>query len=309
MQRTFLLAYILGVAWFSPCRAEGTPPRPIQLPDILAWKRIQTPAVSSDGQWFAYKLAPNEGNAEVVLRNLQDDKELRFTMGEVPRPEIRPGAPPPPPVRDLAISEDSKWAAFLVYPSARETRTLTKQKKPIQTKLMLIELATGQKTEFEKIRRFAFSGEKSTAIALHRYSPTSTPATPAAPPPPANDRPAGSDLLLHELSTGSELNIGNVSEFAFDTKGNWLAWVVDAQEKAGNGVAVRNMTSGVVIPLDSARASYKGLNWTENGDGLATLRGVEDKAWEDKLYALVAFKNFSAAASPEKIVYDPAQDK
>ena len=39
------------------------------------------------------------------------------------------------------------------------------------------------------------------------------------------------------------------------------------------------------------------------------LRGVEDKAWEDKLYALVAFKDFKAAGAPAKIVFDPKDDK
>ena len=97
------------------------------------------------------------------------------------------------------------------------------------------------------------------------------------------------------------MNIGNVSDFSFDKKGDWLAWLIDAQDQEGNGIQVRNMETGAVIPLDSAKASYKGLDWTEKGDGLAALRGVEDKAWEDKLYSLVAFRNFSAA-SPEKTV-------
>ena len=35
--------------------------KPIQLPDILAWKRIQTPAVANNGEWFAYRIAPAEG--------------------------------------------------------------------------------------------------------------------------------------------------------------------------------------------------------------------------------------------------------
>ncbi len=49
--------------------------------------------------------------------------------------------------------------------------------------------------------------------------------------------------------------------------------------------------------------------WTEKGDGLAAVRGLEDKRWEDKLYALVAFKGFSGSSAPEKFVYDPTKDK
>src|ERR1700722_5314844 len=128
--------------------------------------------------------------------------------------------------RDLAISDDGKYAAFLAYPTAKEAKTLKKAKKPVQSRVILVELATGKKTEFEKVRRFAFSGERGTMLAMHRYAPT--PAGPAAPPPtppapgaPADDKPTGSDLILYEMATGNELNIGNVSDFSFDKKGNY----------------------------------------------------------------------------------------
>ena len=104
------------------------------------------------------------------------------------------------------------------------------------------------------------------------------------------------------------MNLGNVSEFAFDKKGDWLACLIDAQDKAGNGVVLRNMTTGAVQPSTAPRRSYKGLNWTEKGDGLAALRGVDDKGFEDKLYSVVAFKDFGSGP-PAKSVYDPKDDK
>ena len=173
--------------------------------------------------------------------------------------------------------------------------------------MIVVELATGKKTEFDKIRRFAFSGERSTMLAMHRYG-----ATPAVPPPAAapgakeDDKATGTDLILYEMSTGNEMNVGNVADFSFDKKGNWLAWIIDAQDKLGNGVELRNLATGAVMPLDNAKATYKGLTWTENGDGLATMRGVEDKAWEEKLYTVVAFKK--SANGMEKILFDPAKD-
>jgi len=50
--------------------------------------------------------------------------------------------------------------AFQVYPSEREAKRLKKDRKPIHTKVVLVDLSTGHKTEFEKVRRFAFSGEE-----------------------------------------------------------------------------------------------------------------------------------------------------
>ncbi len=284
--------------------------RPIQLADILAWKRIQAQVISNDGVWFAYRVSPAEGNSEVVIRNIRDGKDQHFPIGEIPRVDVSFSAPPPvaPPGRDLAISDDGKYAAFLAYPTDKEAKGLKKAKKPVQSRVILVELATGKKVEFEKIRRFAFDGERSNAIAMHRYAPA-----PAGPPAPAaadaaakDDKPSGSDLILYMLASGEEINIGNVSEFAFDKKGNYLAWIVDAQDKIGNGVQVRIMENGMVDSLDSAKATYKGLTFTDKGDGLATLRGVEDKAWEDKLYSVVAWQDTGDGV--KKSVFDPSQD-
>jgi len=306
MKRLFsasIFVLLLAPAWADQ--------KPIQLADILAWKRIQSPAVSNNGVWFAYRVSPAEGNSEVVIHNIKDGKDLRFPIGEIPRADAPAGGPPPmAPARDLAISDDGKYAAFLAYPTDKEAKALKKTKKPIQSRVVLVELATGTKTEFEKIRRFAFSGERATAIAMHRYAPT-----PAGAPAPApatgaaaekDDKPTGSDLILYIPASGEEINIGNVSEFAFDKKGNYLAWIIDAQDKVGNGVGVRVMDGGMVSTLDSAKANYKGLTFTEAGDGLATLRGVEDKAWEDKLYTVVAWQNTSDG--PKKTVFDPSKD-
>ncbi|HWP43132.1 MAG TPA: prolyl oligopeptidase family serine peptidase, partial [Blastocatellia bacterium] len=191
-------------------------------------------------------------------------------------------------------------------------KRLRKERKPIQTKVMLVELATGKKTEFDKIRRFAFSGEQAGWIALHRSSDS-----PAPPPAPSAHAPAaaarqssrasGTDLILHDLSTGNQLNIGNVSEFEFDKKGGYLAFIIDAADKIGNGIQLRNMSTGSVVPLESDKANYKSLNWNEEGTALAALKGVEDKKYEDKLYSVVAFTDLGASA--RKVVYDPKEDK
>src|ERR1700719_3405727 len=95
MQHRFLLplAVILALA---PAVSAADGQHALTLPDMLAWKRIQAPAISANGEWFAYRLAPAEVNAEVVIRNLKSGKELRFPVGDagesVPAPA---GAPAP----------------------------------------------------------------------------------------------------------------------------------------------------------------------------------------------------------------------
>ena len=298
-----------GVRGQSAQPAPQSASRAIELPDILAWKRISSPTVSDDGQFFAYKVVPTEGDGEAVVRRIRDGKEWRFPIGE--SPAFGGGPFGPVASREMDFSSDSKWFAFTVYPGAKEAKRLKKERKPLQNKLVLVELATEKKVEFEKVKRFSFSGDNPGWLALHKYG-AEAPAMPPGPPAgagggaPAADRPSGSDLLLYELASGSQLNIGNVGEFAFDKKGAWCAWTIDAADKSGNGIQARNMATGALLPLDSDKAVYRGLNWTEEGDGLAAVKGIEDKGFEDKLYSVVGIV-FDGGA-PRRTVFDPRQD-
>jgi len=295
----FLLIIFLasGVPQSNPDSKGSQPvpqtPRPIGLQDILAWKSITTMALSPDGRWFGYRLSPLEGDGEVVVRQTRGAKEYKFPAGESRSSEI-------------SFSEDSKSCAFMIHPTAKESKALRRDKKTISTKAAVLNLATGEKVEYEKIKSFGFSKENPGWLALLK--------SPAESQGREKDKWSGSDLILRELATGKDLAFGNVSEFAFDKKGQWLAMAIDAYGQTGNGVELRNMTSGAVLSLDSDKAAYKSLTWTEKGDGLACLKGKEDKAYDDKLYSLVGFTGFAssvagAAAGPQKIIYDPKDDK
>ncbi len=287
-----LLWVFLALPGYSLQEEKAAPqkPRPIELKDILAWKSIGSSILSDDGQWFAYGLSPNKGDSEVIVRQTKGDKEYKFPIGEAPR--FASGA--------ISFSEDSKWLGFTVYPTEKEAKTLRKQKKKLYNKVAVLNLSSGEKVEFEKTKQFAFSGETARWIALHKY--------PAESQAQEKDKWSGTDLILHELASSKELNIGNVSEYAFDKKGLWLAWAVDAKEMSGNGIQLRNMQTGVVLSLDSDKAEYQRLTWTEEGEALAVLKGKEDENYEDKLYSVVGFTNF-IKGSPQKIMYEPEKDK
>src|SRR5262245_10326432 len=320
------IAVLALVPLFGPAATmQQAGKRPIDVADVIAWKTLGAATVSSDGQWFGYRLAPQEGDAEVVLKRVRSDKELRFPAGEQPQPEAGGRGGPGGAggaAASLAFSEDGKWAAFTSYPTHAAAQRLRRQRRPIQSAVTLVNLATGDKYEYPKIRRFAFPGESSAWLAMHRYAPNApagggaaaagaggrgTGAAPAGGGAGANDRPRGSDLLLRDLASGAELNVGNVSEFSFRKDGRLLALAIDAADKAGNGLQIRNMATGVVTPVDSANASYERISWSEKGDALAVLRGTDNRSFRDKFYAVVGVTDVEAAA-PKKIVFDPAAD-
>lgn len=293
-----------------PTSAAPTPSiaRPIDFADAALWKGINAATLSERGDWFAYRLSPQEGDSSVIIRQTNGAKEYKFSIGEVIGGGGVPGADNG---AALAISSDSKYAAFTLFPSHSEAAQLKKDKKPLQSRVGIVNLATGDKIEVTKVQRFAFSGENGTWIALQKYGPEAAGGRASGEGAGSansahDDRPKGSDLLLRELATGQEINIGNVSEFAFDKPGNYLAWTTDAQDKAGNGVSLRNIAEGTIRSIESDdTAVYSHLTWTEDGDGLAVLKGVDDKAFDDKLYSVVGFKGFGRG-EPQKIVFRPS---
>lgn len=286
----------------------------LQLPDILAWKSLRGPVLSDDGAWLGYTLAPQEGNSEVIFRQTQGTKEYKFPVGE-----SRGGG-------GIQFSDDAKWAVFTIAPDAKASgrrvgpdaprgprgqgRTPppggqrpapTTETAPVapRNKTALLELTTGKKTEFENMRRAEFAGEKAAWLVLHKNaSEAQTSGT---------EKWSGADLLLRDLTTGTEFCFGNVSEFAFDKKGERLAMVIDAQGQAGNGLQLFTLASGTMQVLDSGKANYKGVNWTEKGDALAVLKGVKDEAYEDLLYSAIGI-TFDGVKQV-KTVFEPKQEK
>src|SRR5260221_9873935 len=146
---------------------QQAPKHAVEVEDVVAWKSLGSAVLSDDGQWFGYRLVPQEGDAEVVLKALRSDKTLRFPIGEVPQAAGgggRGGAGVA--TSPLALSDDGKWAAFSTYPTRAAALRLKRQRRPIQSSVMVVDLATGEKKEYPKVRRVAFSGESAGRVSL-----------------------------------------------------------------------------------------------------------------------------------------------
>lgn len=293
MKRTksILFVIVLAMAFTCPAYSQETAKEPIDdIADIIAWKSIRGAEVSRDGQWFGYYLTPQEGNGEMIIRETTGDKEFRFPIGESPRYFSNA----------LYFSHDSKWAAWTVFPARQESRQAEKQKKQARNKVSLLNLNSGDKQDFEDIKAFSFSGENPGWLALHSY--------PGEDQSKGEEKWKGSDLVLLDLNGTQKLNFGNVSEFSFNKKGDWLVWIVDARDKNRNGVQLRDMNSGVVRSLDSDKAEYSRLNWTKEGDALAVIKATGHDDYEEPLHCVIGFSDFDASG-PAKTVYDPIQDE
>ena len=104
-------------------------------------------------------------------------------------------------------------------------------------------------------------------------------------------------MILRELKTGTELSIVNVSEFAFNKNGRYLALVIDAADQICNGIQIRDMQSGAITPLETSASFYELMAWAEEVDALVLLKGNDDRHYRERL--LVVTSPGSAAAHEE----------
>jgi dienelactone hydrolase len=311
--------------------AAPTAPRSIGLPDIKTWNTIRQTALSGDGKWFAYVISPVEGNATLIVRSTTEGAtESRIPVGE------NGGA--------IVISGDSKWLGYIVAPnhvdsSARGRRagrtgggdsgntrgggagapnvalqTGDSTRRTPVNKFVLMRLASGEKTEFDRIRGFQFNGENPTWVALTGYPPNASATTGQAgaaggraggPPAALPNAVGGANVILYSLETGERFNMGSVGQFAFDESGDWLAYTMETPDQVGNGVQLRNMKTSVARALDSEPMVYRHLAWTDSSRALGVMRGKIDEARRDTAFSLVAFTQFGANGPAKRLTFDP----
>jgi len=97
---------------FSPANAQTSAKKPITHDVYDSWKSIQGTKVSADGEWLAYALTPQDGDGELVVRNLKTNAEIRAARG-----------------RDPLITQDGRFVVFAVAPYKKEVDQARKAKK------------------------------------------------------------------------------------------------------------------------------------------------------------------------------------
>ncbi len=306
--------------------------RPLNHGDYDGWRSIAGERLSNDGKFLVYGLFPQEGDGEVVIRNLVTGKEQREPAGARPAPTPpTPGEEGPPvaaPTAVLTFSADSKTVVFSTFPAKAENDKAKKDKKPApKGGMVIVDLTAGKATRIERVKRFVLPEKGNGVLAYQKEGPDapagagSNPA--AAPKPEGGDRHVrdqqggrgagavasgagrgprpefGSDLVLRNLADASERTIADVVEFLMTDDGAQIVYAIAARDGARNGVfAVRTGTPGdAVASLLAGKGKYAKLTWDEKQTQLAFLSDRDDAAAKQPKMKLYLWDRKSAAAS------------
>jgi dipeptidyl aminopeptidase/acylaminoacyl peptidase len=153
--------------------------RPLRHQDYDSWHSIQAPQISRDGKFVAYSFMAQDGDSEIVARNIASGAEWRAPRGYHP-----PVPPPDDPGANIGefqaaqarltrpiFTADNRLVVFSAEPAKAD---VAKAKKPgssptvrdsLKNAIGMIDLSSGQVTRVERVKSFQVPEDGSGFIA------------------------------------------------------------------------------------------------------------------------------------------------
>jgi dienelactone hydrolase len=263
---------VLSGALFAQTPAK----RPISYDVYDGWKTIQGTKISRDGTWLVYALIPQDGDGELVVRNLKTGAETRQARG-----------------RDAVITPDDRFVVFTIAPVKADVDKAKKEKKKPEEQpksgFGVLNLATAQAFTADRVKSFKVAEESGRFVAYLLEAPEkkadakpeakpdakpeAKPEPEAAKKPKEKKKDPGTELLVRDLAAGTESKIAEVVEYMWARDGSWLAYGTssDAKTPEKDGAFVRRAADGVTKTLLSGLGHYKAFAFDEKVAQLAFL--------------------------------------
>lgn len=338
----FLLAFTLLFAFTALAQNK----RPLTHQDYDAWKSIQAPQLSRDGKWVAYALMPQDGDGEIIVRNLASGTEWKVNRGY--RPPVSPSAGDEtgPPVAFGApnravrpvFTADSKFLIFTIEPTKAALNQAKKDKKRPEemprNALGIVDLSNGQITRIEKVKNFQVPEDGAGWLAYQleakpeEKKPEGSNNEAAKPGDaeedlqqrgggraagaagggrPGNRKEYGTDLVLRNLTTGAERTFTDALDMSFSKDAKALVYTVSARKEEANGVFVATPGNDAApTELLSGKGKYTRLTWDEDHTQLAFASDKDDAAAKQPKIKLYYWKRGDAAKATEIVANNVA---
>lgn len=290
--RSLLILTLGFLVLHAPMEAQDK--KPASFDDFGKWETLTAAGsyggFSADGKWLSYGVTRSNGDNELRFHKLADRSEIVAAFGT-----------------RSAFSSDSHWAAYLIGQSEAEREKLRKAKKPVQNKLGLLNLNSGEIITFDGIESFSFSKDGA-FLAMQRYRPASQSSPPDRSGSAGPEEQPGQTLIIRKLKNGTDTTFGNVSQYAWqDSAGSCLlAMTISAEGKTGNGVHLFEPSTAVLRVLDSSSSVYTGLKWRNEAADLAVFKAQDDEKKEGATQILLAWTGLKK--NEQKFSYDPKTD-
>ncbi|MCX6561579.1 MAG: prolyl oligopeptidase family serine peptidase [Candidatus Aminicenantes bacterium] len=316
MRRTFrswaLVAVVLVAVAVLAAGPAAAAKKPLSYSAYNAWRSIQSTQMARDGAWLVYALVPQDGDGELVVRNLKTDKEFRSPRGQSP-----------------VLTVDGKFVVFTIMPLKAEMDKAKKDKKKPEEQpkngLGVMNLATGEVTAVERVKGFKVPEESGAYIAYLLETPVKKDEKPADPAkkeeakapeakapetkpgeaksaadvkkPKEKKKDPGTELVIRELATGRTVSVPEVVEYIWNKPGSWLGYAVSAKKPEDDGAYAWQAADGTTVLLAKGLGHYKSLTFDDKGGQLAFLSDRDEYKKDASAFKLYHWVENAAAAT------------
>jgi dipeptidyl aminopeptidase/acylaminoacyl peptidase len=279
------LVCALAAAFLVAAAPTPAPPkRPLSHRDYDAWRTITSPTLSRDGRILAYSYMPQDGDGDLVVRDLTTGQEHREGVGALPPPpiqlpeEVNPESPPPPRGIRVSITSDGRYVVASTYPTKAETQKAKKEKKKADEMpkggLLIVDVVTGQARRIASVKSFQVPSKGGAWVAYLKEPRPEEKRDEKAEEKKEEKKPErrgnrdkkeyGTDLVLQDLSRaeGGERTFADVAEYTFARDGRTLLYIVSSRNEPQNGVyAATPGGDGPPAVLLAGKGRYAKLTW------------------------------------------------
>ena len=321
MQKTFrrhirqVVFSVLCVAFTASTILSAQDKRPLGHTDYDGWKSIIRPLLSPDGRWLLYLETPQDGDACLVVKDLESTLEHRHSIGYSGEgTDAEKEAKP-------QFSRDSKHVAFLISPSMTQAKEAKKSKdKKAKDKLKkalgIMNMSSGEVSVVDRVKSFQLPEEAGGWVAYLKEEPAKDEEKDKEVEKEEEEKEAsekkeekkddadkkkityGTDLVVRSLSDGIETVIPSATEFIWLKNGNRLFYAVRSEETPANdGAYAIRPGDAAGSALVAGEGDYKKLTLNEDETHLAFLSSRDDQTSDEPTFRLYGCKTSDAAAS------------
>lgn len=249
-----------------------------------AWESIGSKQFSKNGQWAAYSVLQQEGDANLYLHQTLTSQKLKVQRAS-----------------SAIFSADAKYAAFTIKPFFKETRMAKIKKKKAddmpKDSLGIVNLTTMAVTKIPRVKSFKFPENGMAILAYNLEKATDT-----TKKNPGNEvkkdiadfladeeaiaskNKEGTDLIVKNLFSNVERTFKFVTDYAFSKDGKQLVFACSGSKdnQSPKGVFIWNTETGILKTLVKGKGTFKNFVFDEESEKLAFLGDLSPEKSEIK---------------------------
>lgn len=300
MRRPILfLALLLGTA---PLSAQMR--RAITPDDYDRWRVAQSPVLAPTGTWAAWTEVPQVGDADLMVHETHGTRQVRIPRGFIGRPIVNLTAttdspfvaPPPQFTPDVSMLVSIGYAPMADFERARKAKP---RALPTPRSSLILVPLTGatvlQPLVIPRVRSVRVPRDAGRVIAylleadsgVARAAGDSAPRRTGADSAGRRPRPReyGTTLVIRATDTGVETRIADVTTYAIDPTGAYVAYTIVSRTPGRDGAMLRTVSTGADVSLMTGTGNYKAITFDRDGKQVAFVSDKDEFAADKPRFA------------------------